>query len=112
MATLSPARIALKRPKRDYPIAIGLAIIHLGALGVFVPALFSWSAVAVAVGLYIVTGMGITLAFHRLLTHRSLVVPRPVEYALTIIGTLSASRRSGRMGRAASRTPCTFRSRW
>ena len=78
-----------KRPARDYPIAIGLAVIHLGALGIFIPALFSWSAVAVAVGLYILTGMGITLAYHRLLTHRSLVVAKPVEYALTLIGILA-----------------------
>jgi fatty-acid desaturase len=78
-----------QRPARDYPIAIGLAVIHLGALGIFVPALFSWSAVVVAVALYIVTGMGITLAYHRLLTHRSLVVAKPVEYALTLIGILA-----------------------
>jgi len=80
-----PVRIV----KRDWPVGIGLAVIHLGALGVFLPRFFSWSAVAVAVGLYILTGMGITLAYHRLLTHRSLVVPRPIEYALSIIGLLA-----------------------
>ncbi len=78
-----------KIAKRDYPIFFGLAIIHLGAIGVFFPAFFSWSAVAVAVFLYVVTGMGITLAYHRLLTHRSLSVPRYVEYALTIVGVLA-----------------------
>jgi stearoyl-CoA desaturase (delta-9 desaturase) len=35
------------------------------------------------------TGMGITLAYHRLLTHRSLTVPKYVEYALTLIGVLA-----------------------
>jgi len=80
-----PVRIV----KRDWPVGIGLAVIHLGALGVFLPRFFSWSAVAVAVGLYVLTGMGITLAYHRLLTHRSLVVPRPIEYALSIIGLLA-----------------------
>ena len=50
---------------------------------------FSWSAVAVGIGFYILTGFGITLAYHRLLTHRSLTVPKPVEYALTIIGALA-----------------------
>jgi stearoyl-CoA desaturase (delta-9 desaturase) len=82
----SPTSIDLKR---DYPVGIALAIIHIGALGVLLPRFFSWSAVAVGVGLYIATGMGITLAFHRLLTHRSLAVPKPVEYALTVIGTLA-----------------------
>jgi stearoyl-CoA desaturase (delta-9 desaturase) len=85
--TGAPAPTQIK--KRDYPVGIGLLIIHIGALGVFVPALFSWSAVAVAVVFYILTGMGITLGFHRLLTHRSLVVPKPVEYLLTIIGVLA-----------------------
>ena len=60
-----------ERGMRSYPTAIGLAVIHLGALGVFVPALFSWSGVAVAVALYVVTGFGITLGYHRLLTHRN-----------------------------------------
>jgi stearoyl-CoA desaturase (delta-9 desaturase) len=82
----SPTSLNLKR---DYPVGIALAIIHIGALGVFFPMFFSWSAVVVGVVLYIATGMGITLAFHRLLTHRSLVVPKPVEYALTVIGTLA-----------------------
>jgi len=78
-----------KIAKRDYPIFFGLAVIHLGAIGVFFPMFFSWSAVVVAVVLYFVTGMGITLAYHRLLTHRSLTVPKVVEYALTIVGGLA-----------------------
>jgi len=82
----SPTKIDVKR---DYPVAIGLTIIHVGALGVFLPVFFSWSAVAAGVIMYILTGMGITLAYHRLLTHRSLAVPKPVEYALTIVGALA-----------------------
>jgi fatty-acid desaturase len=78
-----------KKASRDYPVGIALGIIHIGALGVFLPMFFSWSAVAVGVALYIATGMGITLAYHRLLTHRSLVVPRFVEYALTVVGVLA-----------------------
>jgi stearoyl-CoA desaturase (delta-9 desaturase) len=75
--------------KRDYPVGIALLLIHIGALGVFLPMFFSWSAVAVAVIFYVITGVGITLAYHRLLTHRSLVVSKPVEYLLTIIGVLA-----------------------
>jgi len=87
----STTRAAAQSPikKRDYPVGIALLIIHIGALGVFLPMFFSWSAVAVGVGFYILTGFGITLAYHRLLTHRSLTVPKPVEYALTIIGALA-----------------------
>jgi stearoyl-CoA desaturase (delta-9 desaturase) len=87
----STTRAAAQSPikKRDYPVGIALLIIHIGALGVFLPMFFSWSAVAVGVGFYILTGFGITLAYHRLLTHRSLTVPKPVEYALTVIGALA-----------------------
>jgi stearoyl-CoA desaturase (delta-9 desaturase) len=74
---------------RDYPVGITLGAIHIAALGIFLPVFFSWSAVAVAAGLYIVTAFGITLVFHRLLTHRSLVVPKPVEYVFAVIGTLA-----------------------
>ena len=88
MATL-PQPGNARRGKRDYTVGIALAIIHIGALGVFIPAFFSWTAVALGVSLYVITGMGITLAFHRLLTHRSLVVPKWVEYPLAIVGTLA-----------------------
>jgi fatty-acid desaturase len=77
------------RTTRDYPVGIVLGLIHVAALGIFLPVFFSWSAVAVAVVLYVVTAFGITLAFHRLLTHRSLVVPKLVEYALAVLGTLA-----------------------
>ena len=77
------------KKKRDYVVGFALLTIHVLALGVFLPMFFSWSAVAVAFVLYAVTGFGVTLAFHRLLTHRSLVVPKPVEYALAIVGTLA-----------------------
>jgi stearoyl-CoA desaturase (delta-9 desaturase) len=88
MATTTPRASDLPK-KRDYPVGIALLIIHIGALGVFLPMFFSWSAVAVAVIFYVITGFGITLAYHRLLTHRSLVVPKPIEYLLTIIGVLA-----------------------
>src|SRR5271165_3003502 len=75
--------------KRDWPAFIALAIIHIGALGVFVPAFFSWWAIGVAVLLYVVTGMGVTLGYHRMLTHRSLTMWRPLEYFVALCGVLS-----------------------
>ncbi len=36
-------------------------------------------------GLYIFGTLGINLAFHRMLTHRSLVVPKPLEYFLSTL---------------------------
>jgi stearoyl-CoA desaturase (delta-9 desaturase) len=62
--------------------------LHVGALLAFVPAYFSWSALAVCVFLHWVTGgVGICLTYHRLLTHRSFATrPRWLEYVLTAIG--------------------------
>lgn len=69
---------------------LGLALIHLCALAAFVPALSSWSAAgAAAVLVYVTGGLGVTLGFHRLLTHRSLRLSKGVEYVLTVLGVLA-----------------------
>ena len=69
-----------------YAVTVGLY--HLVALLALLPWLFSWTGVVVSVlGLYVFGSLGINLYFHRLLTHRGLVVPRWVEYILGVIGT-------------------------
>jgi len=69
---------------------IALAIVHICALGVFWPAMFSWSALAVAATVAYLAGvLGITLCYHRTLTHRSLRLRKPLEYALAVCGTLA-----------------------
>lgn len=74
----------------NWPTGFGLLAIHLGALAVFVPAFFSWPAIITAAVLAYLTGAwGITLCFHRTLTHRSLRLRRPLECASAILGTLA-----------------------
>jgi stearoyl-CoA desaturase (delta-9 desaturase) len=74
----------------NWPNTIGLAIIHVGALAAFIPALFSWSAVFVMIGLCVFTSaIGISLCFHRSLTHRGLRIWKPLEYFMAFLGTLS-----------------------
>ena len=46
-----------------------LLIVHFGAL--FAPFTFSWSGLALGLVLYALTAMGITLGYHRLLTHQA-----------------------------------------
>jgi stearoyl-CoA desaturase (delta-9 desaturase) len=70
-----------------WEIVAGIAFIHLGAL--LAPFTFTWSAFGVFVVLQVVTAMGITLCYHRLLTHRSFQVPKWVEYPLTLCGMLA-----------------------
>ncbi len=72
----------------DWPVVIGIALMHIGCL--VAPFYFSWTALAMFVFLYWVTGaLGITLGFHRLLTHRSFKTPRWFEYVLTAFGCLA-----------------------
>lgn len=64
---------------------IGMHVLSLAAFFTF-----SWQALALCLVLHWMTGgLGITLGFHRLLTHRSFQVPKPVEYFLSIIGSLA-----------------------
>ena len=44
---------------------------------------------AILAVLYVVTGIGVTVGFHRLLTHRAFRTHRPIEYALAVAGTMS-----------------------
>ncbi|MCH2242605.1 MAG: fatty acid desaturase, partial [Aquabacterium sp.] len=64
--------------------------VHIGAVFAFFPQFFSWKAVGVGVLLYWITGgLGITLGFHRLVTHRSFQSPKWLEYLLVFFGTLA-----------------------
>ena len=48
-----------------------------------------WTSLAIMVVMYVVSVMGVTLGFHRLLTHRSFATYKPVQYALAIIGSMA-----------------------
>ncbi|KAI3525149.1 hypothetical protein L2E82_02425 [Cichorium intybus] len=64
-----------------------LAAMHL--LCVFAPFTFNWEALWVAIGLYMVTGVGITLSFHRHLSHKSFKIPKWLEYTFAYCGVLA-----------------------
>ncbi|HMF28228.1 MAG TPA: fatty acid desaturase [Candidatus Cybelea sp.] len=73
-----------------YLTGVGLALIHIGALAAFVPALFRFSDLAiVAIASYCTGVLGVTLCYHRVLTHRSLRLRKPVEYCFAFFGTLA-----------------------
>ncbi|HWE55829.1 MAG TPA: acyl-CoA desaturase [Acidimicrobiales bacterium] len=58
-----------------------------------VPLTWGWGLtlrdVIIATVMYAVTGLGITVGFHRYLTHRSFVARRPVRIALAIAGSMA-----------------------
>jgi fatty-acid desaturase len=62
-----------------------MVLLHVGALAALF--FFSWKALAVAAAIYWVTiGFGISLGYHRLLTHRSYRVPLLIEYFFALCG--------------------------
>ena len=67
---------------------IVLIVLHAGALAALF--MFSWRAFLVTLFLYYVSvGLGISMGYHRLHTHRSYKLPRALEYFLAVCGTLS-----------------------
>ena len=44
---------------------------------------------AIAAAMYLLTAIGITVGFHRLLTHRSFQTYKPIEYAFAIFGEMA-----------------------
>ena len=44
---------------------------------------------AIAAVMYLLTAVGITVGFHRLLTHRSFQTSKPLEYAFAILGSMA-----------------------
>lgn len=80
----------VREARPDFVTGIGLAVIHLGACLAFLPCFFSWSAVGAMLVMFYITGaIGICLGYHRILTHRSLRVPRWLEYVVTTCGVLA-----------------------
>src|SRR3954469_7866016 len=72
----------------NWTTTIFIVIFHVLAIAALFT--FSWSALAVTVFLWWVSGsLGIGMGFHRLLTHRGYKVPKAVEYFLTVCGTLT-----------------------
>jgi stearoyl-CoA desaturase (delta-9 desaturase) len=74
--------------KIKWDIVLGIAFFHVGALAT--PFMFTWTAFWSFVVLQFLTGcVGVTLGFHRLLTHRSFRVPKWLEYVITGCGALA-----------------------
>ncbi len=83
----------LDYPETTQPITIywmyliPLAIVHVLALLAFLPYAFSWSGVVLAIlGHFTLGMMGITIGYHRLLTHQGFCCPKWFEKALAVMG--------------------------
>lgn len=70
-----------------WPYLTILASVHLVALLAFLPWLFTWSGLILAVAGHFIFGMlGVTIGYHRLLTHRGFSCPKWLEHGLAVLG--------------------------
>jgi len=77
-----------KRLGINWFTAVILVIFHIGAVAALF--MFSWRNLAVAAAMYyIATGLGISMGYHRLHTHRSYRVPLWLEYFFAVCGSLT-----------------------
>jgi stearoyl-CoA desaturase (delta-9 desaturase) len=51
--------------------------------------LVNWNDIAILVGMYFFTGIGVTIGFHRLLTHRSFAAPPAVRFLFLALGSMA-----------------------
>jgi stearoyl-CoA desaturase (delta-9 desaturase) len=51
--------------------------------------LVGWTDLAVLAVMYLFTALGVTIGYHRLLTHRAFEAPRPVRYTLAVLGQMA-----------------------
>jgi len=86
-SSLSGARRRAGRSGLNWPQILWWSFIQTGV--VLAPFTFSWSGLVICLVLYLLAGFGITMGYHRLLTHRSFQTPRFVEYLLTVLGSLA-----------------------
>jgi stearoyl-CoA desaturase (Delta-9 desaturase) len=64
-------------------------------LGLFAAIFLLWNRavdaidLALFLGLYLATGLGVTVGFHRLLTHRAFQTRKRIEYGFAVLGSMS-----------------------
>ena len=61
----------------------------LAALVLLWNSFIGWTEVSVMLVMYVLTGLGITVGFHRLFTHRSFDTSRPVRYLFAVLGSMA-----------------------
>ncbi|MDX6616339.1 MAG: hypothetical protein QOD60_1430 [Solirubrobacterales bacterium] len=75
--------------------AINLAGIVVPFLGVAVAIVLLWNQavsthdLVIMAVMYLITSIGITVGYHRLLTHRSFATSKPLEYAFAFVGAMA-----------------------
>ncbi|HLU57266.1 MAG TPA: acyl-CoA desaturase [Pseudonocardia sp.] len=80
-----------RKTATEQALVIAFMIVPLLALATAVPLAWGWGLTWLDVGLavvfYVLTGLGVTVGFHRYFTHGSFKAKRPLRIALAVIGS-------------------------
>jgi len=85
------AAIKAKPDRVEWLRTIPFLILHLGCLAVFWVG-WSWTAVAAAIGLYLVRMFAITGFYHRYFSHKTFHTSRAVQFLFALIGASAVQR--------------------
>jgi fatty-acid desaturase len=74
---------------------VNLAAVTLPFAATLAAVVLLWNRVvhpadlAILAAMYLLTALGITVGYHRMLTHRAFLAPKPVEYTLAALGSMA-----------------------
>jgi stearoyl-CoA desaturase (delta-9 desaturase) len=96
----APDRCDGERLDQPWPLPLGHRVTNL--LGILVPFValiaaiayawgwgFGWVELALLLGMYVLTGLGVTVGYHRLFTHKSFSTGPVVTTILAVLGSMS-----------------------
>lgn len=75
--------------------AVNLGAVVIPFLATLTAIILLWNSwvsaadLAIAAAMYLLTAIGITIGYHRLLTHRSFQTSKPLEYTFAILGSMA-----------------------
>src|SRR6476469_1203191 len=79
--------------RTEKAVNLGAVVVPFAATLIAIVLLWnSWVSaadLAIAAVMYLLTAIGITIGFHRLLTHRSFQTSKPLEYLFAILGSMA-----------------------
>lgn len=93
LATNDDERLPISKVQLHLAMLAAVALPPLGLLAAMIfmwGGWFSWPSLIAMVAMYIVTGLGITVGYHRMFTHKAFVTPKPIGIFFMIIGGMAA----------------------
>ena len=89
-SSTAPRRGGIEWRNLNWGVIAAIGSLHVLAVFALLPWFFSWTGLLVFfVMVWVSGGIGVTLCYHRLLTHRSFKTPKWFEYLLTLCGCLA-----------------------